>query len=134
MSIASREVGPASNTSSTGSTTITATLSRQGSQIDAYTQPIPTLKISFSIIDTQIINLSSGANTITPPVTTVTGFVIVMPTGNTQTCTLKGVSGDTGLSMNLIGWTIHCFNTASVPATFVLTTGGTINAVTIYWF
>lgn len=78
--------------------------------------------------------LAGGNNTITVP--TVTGFTvkaatIIPPSGNTQTLTLKGVAGDTGLTISKVDPTSIGFETA--PATFVLNAGGTIDGLRIIW-
>lgn len=79
-------------------------------------------------------SLSAGANTITVP--TVTGITvkaatIVPPSDNVETLTLKGISGDTGISLHATDPTSIAFGTA--PANFVLTAGGTINGLRIVW-
>lgn len=78
--------------------------------------------------------LSSGNNTITVPATsgiTIKGATIVPPVGNTQTLTLKGVNGDTGISLHATDPTSIAFGTA--PANFVLSAGGTIAGLRIIW-
>jgi hypothetical protein len=50
-----------------------------------------------------IVSLVLGANTITAPVNTglvVTGLTIIPPSGNTVAMTLKGVTGDSGISIH----------------------------------
>lgn len=69
-------------------------------------------------------SLVSGANTITPP-TGVTGVTFLMPSGNTVVITLKGVSGDTGIPLNLTDPTSLGLNSTN---TFVLNAA---SAVTI---
>lgn len=52
---------------------------------------------------TDIVSLTTGANTISAPVISgivVTGLMIVPPAGNTQLLTLKGVTGDTGVPIH----------------------------------
>lgn len=77
--------------------------------------------------------LASGANTITLPTggSTVTAATILPPTGNTQTLTFKGVTGDTGVGMHLTDPTTFAF--ASSVTTFCLTAGGTVTGLRIYW-
>lgn len=77
--------------------------------------------------------LASGANTITLPTggSTVTAGTILPPTGNTQTIIIKGVTGDTGVGLHLTDPTTIAF--ASSVTTFVLTAGGTITGLRIYW-
>lgn len=79
-----------------------------------------------------LLDLSSGANTITIP-TGATAALIVMPSTNTTGVTLKGVTGDTGLALAPAGWQLINWG-ASVPSTFVLTAAGAISNVEIAWF
>lgn len=76
--------------------------------------------------------LVSGANTITVPVgATCVSVTISPPSGNTQTLTLKGVTGDTGVALHLTDPSTIAL--ASTVTTFVLTAGGTITACRFYW-
>lgn len=81
--------------------------------------------------DIDSINLSSGANTVTIP-STAKGATIVPPAGNTQTLTLKGISGDTGIALSKTDPTSISFDTTP-PASFILTAGGTINGLRVVW-
>lgn len=71
----------------------------------------------------QLIDLTTGANTITIP-TGASAVIIIPPTTNTQALTLKGVSGDTGISIHKTSPTYVPFGTT--PANFVVTSGGTV--------
>lgn len=77
--------------------------------------------------------LASGANTITVPTggSTVSACTILPPTGNTQTLTVKGVTGDTGVLLHLTDPTTLALATS--VTTFVLTAGGTITGLRLYW-
>lgn len=77
--------------------------------------------------------LASGANTITAPTggSTVVAATIVPPSGNTQTLTIKGVTGDTGVALHLTDPTTLAL--AASVTTFCLTAGGTITGLRIYW-
>lgn len=76
--------------------------------------------------------LALGANIITVPVgATCTAATIVPPSGNLQTLTLKGVTGDTGVPLHLTDPTTLAL--PSTSTTFVLTAGGVITALRIYW-
>ena len=89
---------------------------------------IPALTNSNCGFPSQFVNLSNGVNTITVPANAAAAFLIP-PASNAVAWTVKGVSGDTGLTMNLLGW-------AFIPTTassFVITTGGAINGFTIVW-
>lgn len=82
----------------------------------------------------EVKSLSSGANSITVP--TMTGFVptavtIVPPSGNTTSITFKGISGDTGIRIHNTDPTSIALD--SSVTTFVLTTGGAIVGVRLYW-
>ena len=75
--------------------------------------------------------LASGLNTISIP--TGTSLIIVqLPVGNTQTVTLKGVTGDTGIPLLKTG--VCAFQPDSADTTFVLTAGGSIAALTTITF
>lgn len=81
----------------------------------------------------EIKTLASGLNTITLPTggATVTGVVITPPTGNVQSITLKGVTGDTGVRMHNTDPFSLSFD--SSVTTFALTTGNTITGCRFYW-
>lgn len=77
------------------------------------------------------IALASGLNTITIP--TGTSLIVVqLPIGNTQTVTLKGVTGDTGILLLKTG--VVMFQPDPADTTFVLTAGGAIAALTTVTF
>ena len=73
----------------------------------------------------QLINLSTGANTITVP-TGAVGVTIIPPANNTQTMLLKKVTGDTGINLAL---TAPCSLSLDTVTTFVITAGGSITGV-----
>ncbi len=64
--------------------------------------------------------LGNGANTITVP-TGARGCVIEFSNASVVTKTLKGVTGDTGILLDPIGWNVMRFGT-SPPTSFVITT------------
>lgn len=64
--------------------------------------------------------LASGANTIAVPVNSSFAIITFDPASVT-TKTLKGVTGDTGVALNPIGFNLLNFNPASPPASFVIT-------------
>lgn len=78
--------------------------------------------------------LASGANTITVPTAASggglpAGFFLIPPPGNTQTLTLKGVTGDTGIPISPTQPTVISF-AAAPPTSFVITAGGTVTGET----
>lgn len=75
------------------------------------------------------ITLASGANTITVP-SWAAMVIIVPPSNNTQTLTLKGVTGDTGVPISETAPTLLSFTAATIPANFVITAGGATSAIT----
>lgn len=80
-----------------------------------------------------LVTLTTGNNTITPPTggSVPNSVTITPPAGNTQTITLKGVSGDTGISLHKTNpCTITFFNPTD---TFVLVAGATITGVRMTW-
>lgn len=81
---------------------------------------------------TELKDLSSGANTITPPSGgTPKGVLIQPPASNAVALTLKGISGDTGIALHLTNPTYIALS--SPTATFVITTGGAIADVLFVW-
>jgi hypothetical protein len=79
-----------------------------------------------------IYTLSAGFASITFPTggTTVVAATIVPPPGNTQTITLKGITGDTGILLHPTDPTTIALGAG---AAFGLTAGGTITGLQIYW-
>lgn len=77
--------------------------------------------------------LASGANTITAPTggSVLSCATIKPPASNTQTLTLKGVTGDTGVLLHKTDPTSVALD--SSVTTFCLTAGGTITGLLIYW-
>jgi len=75
-----------------------------------------------------------GANTIVVPLATgvtVKGATIIPPSTNVQSLILKGVTGDTGITLSKTDPTSIAFETA--PVNFVLTAGGTVSGLRIIW-
>lgn len=85
----------------------------------------------------QLINLSTGANTISasncPALPQAGGVIIIPPAGNVNTITLKGVTGDTGNALCLTAPTIYTFP-AVPPTSFVLTLSSGITGMKLLWF
>lgn len=82
--------------------------------------PITLADTNASPSTTEIV-LASGANTITvPSATTCSGVLIVFAAASTTTKTIKGVGGDTGIRVSPNGPCFLSFDSASVPATFVI--------------
>lgn len=78
--------------------------------------------------------LALGPNTITVPLATgvtVKGATIIPPAGNTQALILKGIAGDTGVSIGLTDPTSISFGTA--PVNFVLNAAGIVSGLRIVW-
>jgi hypothetical protein len=78
------------------------------------------------------VTLASGANTITVP-TNAAGCVIIPPSGNTQTLTLKGVTGDTGIALSKTNPFMLAFD-STPPASFVITAGALTTGITAIIF
>ena len=97
------------------------------------TENVPAADNAASPGQVQLITLSSGFNTVTLPTggSTVVSCTILPPVGNTQTITIKGVTGDTGVALHLTDPTTVAF--ASSVTTFGLTAGGTITGMRLYY-
>jgi len=68
----------------------------------------------------QVVLLAAG-NTITVPSSPApSGVIITLPSTNTSLTTLKGVTGDTGVSIGKVGTTVLSFDSANPPASFFL--------------
>jgi hypothetical protein len=82
----------------------------------------------------QLFTLSSGNNTITLPTggSTVKAALIIPPSGNTLDLILKGVGGDTGITVSKTDPTLVSFGTPP-PANFVLNASGTVTGLRIVW-
>lgn len=78
----------------------------------------------------QLVNLSSGANTITVPSSAV-AVTIIPPSGNTVAITLKGITGDTGVALALAAPCSLSLN-GSVSS-FVLTAASAIIGVRLIY-
>jgi hypothetical protein len=77
------------------------------------------------------VNLASGFNSVTVPATAL-GVVIVPPSGNASSITLKGVTGDTGIPINPNAPTMLSWTAAQV-GTVGITAGAAISNVTLLW-
>ena len=80
--------------------------------------------------DVDVQNLSSGANTITPP-SGAKGVTIIFPPGNEVLVTLKGVTGDTGIVLHPTAPTSIGLYSAS--STFVLTAASALTGIRLIW-
>ena len=81
----------------------------------------------------EIKTLASGDNTITVPTggTTPTACTLLPPAGNTATIKIKGVTGDTGVSLHLTDPSTFALN--SSVTTFLLVTGAAVTGARLYW-
>lgn len=84
----------------------------------------------------QVLNLISGANTISstncPALAQSGAVMLIPPSGNIVTLTLKGISADTGVALGLTAPTLITFP-VSPPSSFVITTNNTITGFTLLW-
>ena len=96
------------------------------------TQPITAAVNAASPATESLVNLASGANTLTAPVSAVaTRLTIIPPAGNTILLTLKGVTGDTGVPLHKTDPTT--VGVDSSLATLCLTAANVVNGVRIIW-
>ncbi len=118
----------------TGSIGITASLSGGPSGQRNFSAIVP---ITAGVDASAVIALTSGANTVTPPAGTTVAVIFgpnaTNPAPNplsTSTLTLKGVTGDTGISLSGTYPTVITFGT--LPATFVITASATATIEIFY--
>ncbi len=81
----------------------------------------------------QLFTLSAGANSITVPTggSTPTACTILPPAGNAVSIVLKGITGDTGVRLHNTDPSTIALDPS--VTTFVLTVGGTITGLKIFW-
>jgi hypothetical protein len=80
---------------------------------------------------TQLTSLS-GDNTITVPLATLIGCIIVPPAGNLAALKLKGSAGDVGLPLHLTFASPYIFPAGT--SSFILNVGSAGVAIEITWF
>lgn len=81
-----------------------------------------------------IVDLSSGANTITVPTagdSVPTAVTIKPPVGNEESIILKGITGDTGVRLHDTDPTTIALDDS--VTSFVITAGAAIEGVRLYW-
>jgi hypothetical protein len=91
----------------------------------------PSIVSATSVFQKTLATFASGDNTITPPAG-VTFCLIVFNQGNSSTYKLKGVGGDTGITLGSVSlkWAF-----LPVSSAFILNSSGLDTLVTeIYWF
>lgn len=93
-----------------------------------YSQTFDAQTVSTGSGQNQVVALTTGANTITPPANAI-AVTIIFPAGNTVQVTLKGVSGDTGIALNLTGPTSIGLQSVS---TFVLNAASAVTVRLLY--
>ena len=102
--------------------------------------PAGVRSVSAAVYSEQVISLSMGANTITLPSSISAAFIIPPNSAYPQpnpaysgTLTLKGVSGDTGVTISNTFITPLQFDTSSSPSSIVITATatGTLKVTTL---
>lgn len=66
-----------------------------------------------------IVTLASGDNTITVPVSTTLGAIIIFDSTSTTAKKIKGVGGDTGITVTKTKWFVLTFDSPA-PANFII--------------
>lgn len=94
-----------------------------------YSQEFSAAVSSLGSGQNQLVDLASGANTITVPSNAV-AVTIIPPSDNEETITLKGVTGDTGISLSK---TDPCSLSLLSVSSFVLTAGGVITGLRLIY-
>lgn len=87
---------------------------------------IPLWLNSYSECSDTTITLASGFNAVAVLSTNTRFWILIPPAGNTQTITLKGITGDTGLLQNANGIIFLTFPAAAAPTTVGVTAGASI--------
>lgn len=95
-----------------------------------YKQEFKSAENSQSPAVNDIIDLLSGANTITKP-TNAVSCTIIPPNNNTTALTLKGVAGDTGVLLHPTNPTLVTLSTS--VTSFVINAGAALAGVRFIW-
>ena len=98
-----------------------------------FTQQFTAAENTVSPGEVETKDLTTGFNSIAVPSAggaTAKAVTIIPPAGNTQTITLKGVTGDTGVALHL---TDPATISLGAAAAFGLTVGGNITGVKFIW-
>lgn len=104
-----------------------------------FTGDIPAVLTATAAVNTSspgqvdIVTLSAGNTVITPPSggSTPKAVVIIPPTGNAQALILKGIAGDTGVTLHLTDPSV--IGLGNPAGTFVLNAAGTITGLRLIW-
>lgn len=96
----------------------------------------PNVQIQSAFSSVQINSLTFGSGTFitTSGPAGAYGCLIVPPTGNLQTLTLKGITGDTGIPISSSQPTLLSFSVPSSSNAVGLTSGGAITGVVTLTF
>jgi len=94
---------------------------------------LPVVNLTSAVYERLPLTLSSGNNTVTVP-TGASLVLLVPPTGNTTQVILKGVNGDTGISVSRATPFFFLLDTTSPPSSFVLNAAGSISGYTVVFF
>jgi hypothetical protein len=115
-----------------GSATTTINVSYQDQEGSGVIALTPTV-LTNTVHQRFLLSLVSGANTVTIP-TGTTIVALIPPPANTQTLTLKGVSGDTGINMSRTQPTIVYLDTLTPSSSLVVTAGGAVTGFIVDMF
>ncbi len=127
--MAVRDISPTSyNAPGTARVSLNAILTAMGAE----PLPFDVWISNYSPNNDNYINLASGFQALTSPDTTnVRFFCLILPNGNTQSCVIKGITGDTGLGMNPNG--VFFFTPVSGLASVGVTAGAIITGARVIW-
>jgi len=90
------------------------------------TLPLPLWISNYSPSVYTTYDLSSGFNAVPVLNVNVRIWILIPPQGNTQTITLKGITGDTGIACNPNGPIVLTFPNSAAPTTVGVTAGAAI--------
>lgn len=130
-------IGPGSIAGGSGTARVRLQLLVTNNQFNALDMELDELFNAYSICMMEQKDLASGFNEINvPPSLTVHkagGVIIRPPDNNNAAITLKGVTGDTGVSLSLVGLQMLVFP-VTPPANFGLTLATAKEGFRFYWF
>lgn len=131
-----RSIGP-SAWASIASILMSIDLRVQGQGIGNPVIDLDQLEIDYSVFGVQLIDLASGNNTVSLPISAsnvkATAMIVAPPRGNTTAYTIR-LAGETGVPENPnFPFVIKSFSTTAPPTSVQINAAAAISGVTIVW-
>lgn len=133
--MAQRDISPASwNSPGTAQVSFNVVASAEG----AAPLPLDVWLSNYAVLVDGLMNLASTTFTntgllVNPDTTNARFCIIIPPAGNTNTITLKGITGDTGLALNGNGPIVLTMPASGAPSAIGLIAAGAVTGLRVIW-